>query len=118
MNIATWNIRTMYEAGKTAQIAQERKAYKLSLLGLCETRWLQSGKLRLTSGETLIYSGHTEEGSPHTEGVAIMMSPEAHRALIGWEPVSSRIITAKFLTKMKNIQLNIIGSKKGSKWFY
>ena len=37
-----------------------------------------------------------------------MLAPEAHAALIGWEPVSSRIITAKFTTKKKDIRLNII----------
>ena len=52
-------------------------------------------------------SGHIEEGAPHTDGVALMLAPEAHAALIGWEPVSSRIITAKFTTKKKDIRLNI-----------
>ncbi|KAJ8356884.1 hypothetical protein SKAU_G00196780 [Synaphobranchus kaupii] len=37
-----------------------------------------------------------------------MLAPEAQRALIVWEPVSSRIITAKFATKKSNIKLNII----------
>nr|KAG5701564.1 hypothetical protein BaRGS_024814 [Batillaria attramentaria] len=37
-----------------------------------------------------------------------MLAPEAQRALIGWEPVNSRIITAKFITKKKDINLNII----------
>ncbi|KAK7096603.1 hypothetical protein V1264_005879 [Littorina saxatilis] len=73
----------MYETGRTVQVAQEMRNYNISLLGLCETRWLQAGQLRLTSGETLIYSGHTEEGAPHTEGVALMLAPEAQRALIG-----------------------------------
>ena len=84
------------------------KNYKIGVLGLSETKWLQSGQLRLSSGEQLLYSGHTEEGAPHTEGVALMLAPEAHAALIGWEPVSSRIITAKFTTKKKGIRLNII----------
>nr|KAG5700908.1 hypothetical protein BaRGS_012315 [Batillaria attramentaria] len=43
-----------------------------------------------------------------TEGVALMLAPEAQRALIGWEPVNSRISTAKFITKKKDIKLNII----------
>ena len=30
----TWNVRTMYEVGKSAQIAAEMTAYKLSMLGL------------------------------------------------------------------------------------
>ena len=45
---------------------------------------------------------------PHREGVGLMLAPEAQRALIGWEPVSSRIITAKFTSKRKNINLHII----------
>ena len=45
---------------------------------------------------------------PHTEGVALMLTPEAQRALIGWEPVSSRLIFAKFTTKKKNIKLNVV----------
>ena len=39
-----------------------------------------------------------EENAAHSEGVAIMISKEAWRTLIGWEPVSVRIITAKFKT--------------------
>nr|KAG5697115.1 hypothetical protein BaRGS_015250 [Batillaria attramentaria] len=84
------------------------KNYKTGVLGLSETRWLQTGELRFSSGEQFLYSGHTEDGAPHTEGVALMLAPEAQRALIGWEPVNSRIITAKFITKKKDIKLNII----------
>ena len=73
-----------------------------------QTKWLQSGQLRLLSGEQLLYSRHIEDGALHTEGVALMLAPEAHAALIGWEPVNSRIITAKFTTQKKDIRLNII----------
>ena len=34
----TWNVRTMYEAGKSAQIAAEMTTYSLSILGLWESR--------------------------------------------------------------------------------
>ena len=44
---------------------------------------------------------------PYTEGVVLMLAPEAHGPLIGWEPVNSRIITAKFTTQKKDIRLNI-----------
>ena len=59
-----WNIRTMYETGKTIQVAREMKNYKIGVLGLSETRWLQSGQLRLSSREQLLSSGHTEDGAP------------------------------------------------------
>ena len=98
----------MYETGTTIQVATEMKNYKIGVLGLSETRWLQSGQLRLSSGEQLLYSGHIEDGALHSEGVVLMLAPEAHAALIGWEPVNYRIITAKFTTKKKDIRLNII----------
>lgn len=59
--IATGNIRTMYEAGEAAQVAAEMKNYKIAQLGLCETRWTQSGQLRLSLGE---YSGNEQEDAP------------------------------------------------------
>ena len=98
----------MFEAGRTTQVAKKMKNYMIGVLGLSETRWLQTGQLGLSSGEQLLYSRHTEDGAPHTESVALMLAPEAQRALVNWEPVNSRIITAKFITKKKDIKLNII----------
>ena len=74
--VATWNIRTMYEAGRTIQVVREMKNYKIGVLGLSETRWLQTVQL--------LYSGHTEDRAPYTEGVALMLAPEAQRALVDW----------------------------------
>jgi hypothetical protein len=76
----------MYEAGKVAQIAAEMRNYKLTLLGLYETRWTLSGQQRLVTGETILYSGHEEDGAPHTQGVALMLGKEAQKALIGRKP--------------------------------
>lgn len=51
----------MMQGGKTAQIAAEMKNYNLTLLGISETRLIQSGQCRLASDEQLLYSGHEEE---------------------------------------------------------
>ena len=37
-----------------------------------------------------------------------MLAKKAQEALIRWEAVSSRIITAKFRTKMKNINIDVV----------
>jgi hypothetical protein len=79
----------------------------IAILGMSEVRWLQAGQVRLTSEETL-YSGHTEDGAPHTDGVALVLTPEAQRSFIGWEHVISRFITAKFTSTNKNINLYVI----------
>jgi hypothetical protein len=39
------------------------------------------------------------------EGVSIQMTSEAARALISWEPVSERIITARFNSKGRKIAI-------------
>ena len=93
LNIGTWNVRTMYEAGKTAQVTAEMRRFNLAVLGLCETRWTQSGQLRLTTGEMLLYSGHEED-------VGLLLRKEAQKALIGWEARGSRIITVCFKKKI------------------
>ena len=107
-NIGTWNVRTMYESGKTAQVATEMRRYNLTILGLSETRWTEAGTQRLTSGETILYSGHEGDNAPHTAGVGIMLTEEANRALLRWEAHGPRIITASFRTKKRNIMLNVI----------
>ena len=94
----------MYETGKTAQIAAEMERYHLTLLGISETRWTQSGQKRLLSGEMLLYSGHEEDNAPHTEGVALMLSKLAQQALISWEAHGPRIIAASFKNQKEEDQ--------------
>ena len=105
--IGRWNVRSMCIPGKAQIIANEMKAYEISILGIAEARWNEAGQTRLACGEIVIYSGHMEENAAHSDGVAIMISKEAQRTVIGWEPVSARIITAKFKTSHKRITLNI-----------
>ena len=52
--IGTWNVRTMYFIGKTAQVhvVNEIHRYNLDILGISECRWTCSGKIRTSTGET------------------------------------------------------------------
>ena len=101
--IRTWNIWTMFETGKTAQVSTEMRQYNIAVLS--KTRWTQSGQIRLSTGETLLYSSHEEINSPHTEGEGLMLSALATASLIEWTPVSSRIILARFHSKTRNVQI-------------
>ena len=108
ISIGTWNIRTMYEGGKAITVEKEMKEYNLQVLGLSETRWIKAGQTRLQSGELILYSGHMAENAHHTEGEGFMLSREAQKTLVNWEPISSKIITAQFKTKHRRIKLRII----------
>ncbi|VDP80890.1 unnamed protein product, partial [Schistosoma curassoni] len=106
--LGTWNVRTMWDTGKAFQIAAEMRRYNLKVLGISETHWTQVGQQQLTSGELLLYSGHEEENAPHTQGVALMLSKQAQKALIAWESHGPRIIKASFKTKKEGISMKII----------
>ncbi|CAH1266795.1 Hypp3576 [Branchiostoma lanceolatum] len=90
--IGTWNVRTLYQTGKMAQLLREFEENQLNILGISEMRWTGSGKL-YNEGKTVLYSGHEEQ---HRRGVGFVLDKEASRALIGWKPVNERIITARF----------------------
>ena len=107
LRIGSWNVRTLYEAGKTAQVIQEMQKYRLDLLGISETHWSQAGEKRTRTGEFIVYSGHEEEGQ-HKDGVAIILNKRAQKTLRGWEAHGPRILMASFTTKKKRINMNII----------
>ena len=105
IRIGCWNVRTLYQAGKLAQLAKEMRRYKLSIIGVCESRWNPFGKVTTSSGETYLYSGNEREEDAHTHGVGLLLSKDAEKSLIEWEPVSERIITARFTSKGRNITI-------------
>ena len=47
--IGFWNVQTMYERGRMAQVIAEMKRYKLDILGVSESRWTKSGNRRDSS---------------------------------------------------------------------
>ena len=97
VRVAAWNVGTMYETGRAAQVVGEMERYKVNILGVSEMRWTDSGILTLSSGETVCYSGRMD--GLHQEGVGIIMDKAAKKSLLGWEPVNSRIIRARFFSK-------------------
>ena len=106
LRIGSWNVRTLYEAGKLAQAAREMGRYSLHICRISETHRSQSGDLNLSTGERFVHSGHDE--GPHRGGVGILMSKQAVRTLRYWKYEGPRIIIASFTTKHKGINLNII----------
>ena len=107
LRIGSWNVRTMFEAGKRAQVLAEMQRNKLHILGVSETHWNQSGQQNLGTGELFLFSGHEADG-PHRQGVGLLLSKAAKKTLRGWENHGPRIIRASFSTRTRNINLNIV----------
>ena len=90
-NIATWNVRTLYQTGKLGQVIKEFENYNFAILGVA-IRWIGSGKIK-KKDTTILYSGSEEL---HQKGVGIILNKEEEKAMIGWEPVNDHVITARF----------------------
>ena len=86
IRIGNWNVRTMYTAEKSAQVARVMNQMRIHIMGRSECRWIGAGRMKLSSGETVLYSGRDDD--QHIQGVAIMMNQEATKALIDWSPIN------------------------------
>ncbi|XP_025085353.1 uncharacterized protein LOC112558855 [Pomacea canaliculata] len=101
--IGFWNVRTMYETGKLTQITAEMRRYNLHILGVSESRWTGSGRVKTQTRETVLYSGR--EDNQHHEGVAIILRKGIDKCLIEWKPINSRLITARVRGRHGNMTL-------------
>lgn len=52
-----------------------------------------------------MYYGHENQDHAHTQEVALMLSPEATKAMIAWEPVTPRLMSARFNSKRRKITI-------------
>ena len=104
LRIGNWNVRTLYASGSISLLAREMRKRRINIMGISETHWTGQGKMELAEGETIIYSGRDDDN--HRQGVGILMSKTAARALIDWTPVNERIIQARYHSK--HIKLTII----------
>lgn len=100
--IGTWNVQTLSDPSRLEQVCREMNNYNIDILGLSEVRWLNSGSTRTQNGNTFIFSGNNAK---HINGVGIILSPMANKALIHYTAVSDRIILARFHSKFRKISV-------------
>ena len=98
IKVGTWNVRTLYQAGKLDNVIQEMGRLYVNILGLCETRWTNSGSMQIDDYK-IIYSG----GDKHEKGVRIILYKERSKSLMGYWAISDRVL----LVKLKGHPFNI-----------
>ena len=84
------DVQTLRTTGKLELFRNEMKRFRYDIVGISKVRW--TGKDE-TSNRDFIWSG---EDKTHIRGVGMLLSDRAREALIGYNPVSSRVITARF----------------------
>ena len=90
LTVGTWNVQTLWATGKLELLRNEMKRFRYDIIGISEVRWTGKGE---TLNRDIICSG---EDKAHVRGVGMLLNDKARKAPIGYNPVSSRIITARF----------------------
>ena len=83
-------MQTLWAAGKLELLRNEMKRFRYDIIGISEVRWTGKGE---TPNGDFIWSG---EETSHMRGVSFLLSTQAKKAPIGYNPISSRIISARF----------------------
>ena len=80
MRVGCWNVQTLYQTGRMPQLVKEFDNYNMDILGVSEVRWTGTGKRRLASGHTIVFSGRSDD--QHSEGVALLLNRKTEKALL------------------------------------
>ena len=95
IGIGTWNVRALYQPGNLEILLNQMQKFKWEILGISETHWTDSGEFS-TDGYKILCAGND---SIHRGGVALILNKQAQNALLGYNPISPRMISARFQTK-------------------
>lgn len=103
MKIGTWNVRSMYETGKTHNTIQEIKRNDISVLGISEMRWPKTGKCNVDQ-YSVYYSG--QDTAQHYNGVGFIVDKNVEKSVINFLPISDRVALLQINTRP--FKLNLI----------
>ena len=103
-NIAagTWNVRILRPAGRLEQLTHAMSRYHWNIVGLCEMRWKNFGEMSTDVGHKVYFSG--EEGK-HQYGVGFLVQKDVVGAVLGCQPVSSRLVSIRLRAAPFNITI-------------
>jgi exonuclease III len=96
IHIGTWNVRTIKEDGALEIVIDQLEQYRWEIVGLCETHQTEKGEYY--HGSYRILTSGREDGI-HREGVALILTKKASSALLSFEPISPRMLKARFRTR-------------------
>lgn len=103
--IGTWNVRSLYVAGKVQNLLQEISRLKVDIMGVSEVKWTSSG---IYSAEkySMYYSCGSESDYSRRHGVGVVVNSEIKKAVTNFIPLSDRVMMLQI--NARPIRLNII----------
>ena len=103
IKVGNLNVRTLNQDGKLDEVIEVFNNYKLDICALTETKTIGIDKRNLEAGMTLLLSGRDDEN--HYQGVGLLLSRFASKALCEWEPIDERLLYARFKSNHGNLSV-------------
>lgn len=112
VRIGPWNVRTMYQAGKIHNAIKEMDRMNISILGISEMRWPDSGNINIENHKVL-YSGLTT--GTHEYGVGIILTEKMSKSIKNFIPISSRAILVQLFATPVDVNIIQVYASKRTK---
>ena len=103
MKMGTWNVQSLFMAGKVHNVILELKRLNISILGISEMRWPGSGDIWVDE-HRVFYSGG--ESSQHRNGVGFIVSKGVAQAVASFVPLSDRVALLRI--HANPVEINLI----------
>ncbi|XP_044757746.1 craniofacial development protein 2-like [Coccinella septempunctata] len=117
LGIGTGNVRSLFEAGKQANLTQEMNRLKLDILGVAETWWPDAGECEVQNG-VFFYSGNSDSNTGKVIQVYAPTADSTEHELKKFDEVQEllrltkkqdvNIILGDFNAKIGNVQFEEI----------
>ena len=104
--IGTWNVQSLYQPGKMANVMQEMIRMKLDIMGIAETFWDKEGEFTtsLPNNEEnfrVLYSG----GDKKRRGVRVILKGDIAKSVLQYEAISERLMIVRIKAAPVNVLL-------------
>jgi len=92
----------MLQLGKVQLLGEEMMRLGVDICGLSEVKWDGQGHFTTLDGHAIVYSGRLTQVM---SGLAVWIHRKLTGVLMGYEPISDRVLVVRLMAKPRNITL-------------
>ena len=97
--IGTWNVQTLYQTRKLANVIKEMNRCGISVLGIAEIHWTGKGHFTTANDELVIFSGR----QVHRAGVGVILSKSISQNIVAYRAISYRLLYVRIRVASFNV---------------